>query len=110
MAVDHAEPSQEKPGDKKAQRRAKALARKQLNAKIGPWKHKSEAAEKEIEKNEARKAELEQLMAAPDLYDDQERWSETSREYGRVERHLERAYQKWEEAQEKIEAIERLNA
>ena len=96
----------EKTGDRKARRRAKALARKQLNAKIGPWKKKSAAAEKEIEKNETRKAELEQLMADPDLYSDQQRWSETSREYGRVERHLERAYQKWEEAQGKIEAME----
>ncbi len=96
----------EKPGDKKAQRRAKALVRKQLNAKIGPWKKKSAAAEKEIEKNETRKAELEQLMADPDLYSDQERWSETSREYSRVERYLERAYRKWEEAQEKIEAAD----
>ncbi len=110
VAENELKPGPEKPGDKKARRRAKALARKQLNARIGPWKKKSAAAEKEIEKNEARKAELEQLMADPDLYGDQERWAETSREYSRVERHLERAYQKWEEAQEKIEAAERLNA
>ena len=110
VAENESKPGPEKSGDKKARRRVKALARKQLNARIGPWKKKSVAAEKEIEKNEARKAELEQLMADPDLYSDQERWSETSREYSRVERHLERAYQKWEEAQEKIEAAERLNA
>ncbi|MCF6186683.1 MAG: ATP-binding cassette domain-containing protein [Desulfobulbaceae bacterium] len=109
-AENESKPGPEKSGDKKAQRRAKALARKQLNARIGPWKKKSVAAEKEIAKNEARKAELEQLMADPDLYSDQERWSETSREYSRVERQLERAYQKWEEAQGKIETAERVNA
>ncbi len=96
----------DKPADKKGQRRARAQARQQLHSKMGPWKKKSAAAEKEIEQHEARKAELEQLMADPELYGDQERWSATSKEYSQIERHLERAYQKWEEAQEKIEAIE----
>ena len=63
-------------------------------------------AEREIERHESRKAELEALMADPDLYGDQERWSAVSKEYNQVERHLERAYQHWEEAQQAIEAIE----
>jgi ATP-binding cassette subfamily F protein 3 len=46
-------------------------------------------------------------MADPDLYADQEKWSATSKEYHQVERHLERAYQRWEEAQQAIETIER---
>jgi ATP-binding cassette subfamily F protein 3 len=95
----------EKISDKKAQRRARAQARKRLQSKVGPWKKKSAAAEKEIEQYEARKAELEQVMADPDLYGDQERWSATSKEYSTVERHLERAYQRWEEAQEKLEEL-----
>ena len=66
-----------------------------------------EEAEQEIDRHERRKAELEALMAEPDLYSDQERWSATSREYGQVERHLERAFQRWEEAQAAIEAIEK---
>ena len=94
-----------KTGDKKAQRRARAHARRQLGRKIGPWKRQSEAAEEEIERSETRKAELEQKMADPDLYGDQEAWTRTSREYARVERRLERAYLKWEEAQERIEDI-----
>ncbi len=93
-------------GDKKAERRRRAQQRQQLNEKIGPWKKKSAAAEQEIEKQERRKAELEELMADPDLYSDKERWAATSKEYSQVERHLERAYQKWEEAQEAIESIE----
>ena len=100
----------EKPGDRKAQRRARAQARQKLGARLRPWKKQSAAAEEEIEHHEARKAELEQKMADPDLYGDQAAWSETSREYARVERQLERAYRKWEEAQEKIEDIERSNA
>ncbi len=100
----------EKTGDKKAQRRARAQARQKLGARLAPWKKQSAVAEEEIERHEARKAELEQKMADPDLYGDQAAWSETSQEYARVERQLERAYRKWEEAQGKIENIERLNA
>ena len=85
----------------------RALERQELNKKIGPWRRKSEEAEQEIDRHERRKAELEALMAEPDLYSDQERWSATSREYGQVERHLERAFQRWEEAQAAIEAIEK---
>jgi ATP-binding cassette subfamily F protein 3 len=91
--------------DRKARRRARAQARQKLNARLGPWKKKSEAAEAEIESQEAKKAELEARMADPDLYSDQKAWSETSQEYARVERKLKRAYHRWEEAQEKIEQL-----
>ena len=46
-------------------------------------------------------------MADPDLYSDQERWTATSKEYGQVERSLERAFQKWEEAQQAMENLEK---
>jgi len=92
--------------DKKALRRQRALERQLLNQKLGPWKKKNEEAEQEIESLETRKAELEQLMADPELYGDQERWSVVSREYSQVERHLDRAYQRWEETQQAIEDIE----
>ena len=97
----------ENSADRKVQRRQRALERQELNKKLGPWRRKSEEAEQEIDRHERRKAELEALMAEPDLYSDQERWSATSREYGQVERHLERAFQRWEEAQAAIEAIEK---
>jgi ATP-binding cassette subfamily F protein 3 len=63
-------------------------------------------AEEQIERLEARKQELETAMADPELYQDQERWAETSREYTALERRLKRNYTQWEEAQEKIEEIE----
>jgi len=96
--------------DKKAQRKQRAVERQALQKKLGPWKKKNDEAEREVEKQESRKAELEALMADPDLYGDQERWSAVSKEYGQVQRHLERAYQKWEEAQQAIEAIEKETA
>ena len=49
---------------------------------------------------------LEKNAASPDLYGDQARWAEISREYAQVQRHVERAYQKWAEAQEAMAAIE----
>jgi ATP-binding cassette subfamily F protein 3 len=94
------------PVDRKSQRKQRALERQLLNKKLGPWKKKNDEAEREIEKYEGRKIELEALMADPDLYADQEKWSATSKEYHQVERHLEHAYQRWEEAQQAIEAIE----
>jgi len=96
--------------DKKAQRKQRAALRQELQKKLGPWKKKNDEAEREVEKQESRKAELEALMADPGLYGDQEQWSAVSKEYGQVERHLERAYQKWEEAQQAIEAIEKETA
>ncbi len=98
---------EEQSVDKKVQRQQRALERQVLNRKIGPLKKKSEEAEQDIEKQERRKAELVALMADPNLYGDQERWTATSKEYGQVERSLERAYQKWEEAQQAMEAIEK---
>ncbi len=93
--------------DKRSQRRQRAQDRQALSKKLAPWKKKNEEAEKEIEQEEGRKAELEALMSDPDLYGDQERWSGASQEYARVERRLERAYGKWEEAQAAMEAIEK---
>ncbi len=101
-----AAPAEMAPVDKKSQRKQRAQERQLLNKKLGPWKKKSDDAEREIEKHESRKGELEELMAAPDLYADQGKWSATSKEYSQVERHLERAYQRWEEAQQAMEAIE----
>jgi len=92
--------------DRKAMRRQRAQERQQLSKKLGPLKRKSEEAEQEIERLEKRKTELESRMADPGLYGDQEEWSAVSKEYNQVERHLERAYQRWEEAQQAIEAVE----
>ena len=93
--------------DKKAQRKARALSRQEMNKEVGPWKKQSQQAEEEALQLEQRKTDLEQLMADPELYADQKRWSATSKEYNEVERRLERVYQQWEEAQGKLEAFEK---
>ncbi len=90
---------------RKARRRERALRRQQLTARLKPWKQKVRRAEEAIERLEARKTELEALMADPELYHDQGRWAEVSKEYGDIERRLANRYSQWEEAQEKIEQI-----
>jgi len=93
-------------GDRKAQRRERAQLRQQLSSQLKPWKKKVAEAETQIETLEVRKDELETLMADPDLYADQQIWSKTSKEYSELQRRLERQYEKWEQAQGKIEEIE----
>jgi len=82
------------------------LLRQKLSKQLKPWKNKVRQAEAEIEQLEARKQEMERLMADPELYADQAKWSEVSREYNGVGRRLERHYALWEEAQEQVESIE----
>ena len=93
-------------GDRKAQRRERAQLRQQLSSQLKPWKKKVAEAETQIETFEIRKEELETLMADSDLYADQQLWSKTSKEYSELQRRLERQYEKWEQAQGKIEEIE----
>ena len=92
--------------DRKGQRRERAQRRQQLSAQLKPWKNKVTEAERQIESLEERKGELETMMADPDLYADQQRWSETSKEYNEVKHRLKRQYEKWEQAQEKVEEID----
>ncbi len=93
-------------GDRKAERRKRAQRRQQLSSKLKPWKKKVAEAEKMIAGLETRKTELETLMADPELYADQPRWAKVSKEYNELQRRLERHYESWEQAQEKIEEIE----
>jgi ATP-binding cassette subfamily F protein 3 len=96
----------EQSQDRKALRRERAMAREKLGKQLGPLKAQVRKAEEQIEQLEARKNELEALMADSELYQDQERWAEVSREYAAMDRRLKRNYAQWEEAQEKIEGIE----
>ncbi len=92
--------------DRKEDRKQRGQQREQVNAQVKPWKKKAADAEKEIERLETQKIELESQMADPALYADQQRWAKTSKEYGEVKQLLERQYAAWEEAQAKIEEME----
>jgi ATP-binding cassette subfamily F protein 3 len=90
----------------KAARQEQAIIRQEKSRKLNPLKKEAEKAEEKIAGLESRKKELEQLMADPQLYQDQDKFTECSKEYNSLERKLKRLYQRWEEVQAKIEAIE----
>ena len=90
----------------KKQRREQAKIRQEKSKHLKPYRKIIQETEEQIEKLESRKAELEQLLADPELYNDQERFSEVNTEYSSVGRRLDRVMFKWEEAQEKVEKIE----
>ncbi|MEW6519594.1 MAG: ABC-F family ATP-binding cassette domain-containing protein [Thermodesulfobacteriota bacterium] len=90
----------------KKARQEQARIREEKNSLLKPFLAKIKEAEKEIDSLESRKALLEELLADPELYKDQELFSEKSKEYAAVERRLARFYQQWEVNQEKVEQIE----
>jgi len=87
-------------------RQSEAKLRQEKSRLLGPARKAAEAEEREIEVMERRKGELEQLLADPALYQDQEAFAARSREYGELGRRLKRHLARWEELQEKIEEIE----
>ncbi len=93
-------------GKGKKQRQEQARIRQEKSRRLKPWQEKIARAEKEIEELEFLKSELEQLLADPELYQDQQRFAEKSKEYSSVNRKLARSYDYWEEIQEKVDEIE----
>jgi ATP-binding cassette subfamily F protein 3 len=90
----------------KAARQEQAKVRQEKSRILSPLKKEVEQAEKEIDILETRKKELEQLMADPQLYQDQDKFAECGKEYSSLERTLTLLYQGWEEIQARIEKIE----
>ncbi len=92
--------------ERKEQKRLEAARRQERKKRAGKWIIQLETAEKKIEELEQQKETLEAAMADPELYGNEEKWSEVSREYEACSSSLERNYARWEEAQEKIDAID----
>jgi len=90
----------------KAARQEQARIRQAKSKNLNPLKKEVVQAEEEIGSLETRKKEMEQLMADPELYQDQDKFTECSKEYNSLERKLKRLYQRWEEIQARIEAVE----
>lgn len=98
------EPANLKKG--KAARQAQAKARQEKGRLLNPFKEIVSTTEKEIEKLETTKSDLEQILADPELYKDQDAFSDKTKEYHKVEKLLAKEYAEWEKAQAKIEEIE----
>jgi len=90
----------------KEKRQAEARLRQEKSRLLTPIKNEAAKHEKEIEALEAMKSELEQTLADPELYKDQEAFARKNKSYQDADQRLQRLYRRWEEVQEKIEAIE----
>ncbi len=99
--------SSDKSHGKKA-RQEQAKIRQEKGAQLKPFMKKIRDTEQQIEELENCKAELEALLADPELYKDQETFTEKNKMYASIDLKLSRFYQQWEEVQEKVEAIEAL--
>ncbi|MFO7607432.1 MAG: ATP-binding cassette domain-containing protein [Desulfurivibrionaceae bacterium] len=84
-------------------RKAQAKLREERNRLLGPLKKDAAGYEKEVEELEKRKKELENILADPELYNDQKAFTEKSKEYSAVEQKLEKAFTVWEETLTRIE-------
>ncbi len=100
------EVSQDSNLSRKEAKRLEAQKRNEFNKRIRPLKQKLDKVESDIEKKEARKAEIEKLMAEIDFYDDAERVKETSLEYESLKNDITNLMFNWEEYSSKIEAAE----
>lgn len=100
------EAQEESQLSRKEQRRIEAERRNELSRQTKPIRKKIETLEKEIEKKEFRKEEIEEEMAQPDFYDDAENVKKFSLEYDQLKADLTDCYSKWEEYQSRIERIE----
>ncbi len=109
-SVQSAEKKKQSNGDgsenRKEKKRQDALRRQERSRKAGPWLNQLAKSEAKVEELEKEKEELEGKMADPALYSDEKGWAETNEAYENCKRHLDRYYGKWEEAQEKIDAID----
>lgn len=96
----------ESQDNRKEKKRLAAQLRQERSRRAGPWLKQLTEAEKKVEFFEKQKEDIETLMAGPELYSDENNWAKASKEYEDCKRHLERWYEKWENAQEKIDAID----
>lgn len=104
-------PSPDEHGDgqelsRKEQKRLEAQQRQQKYNRLKPFKKQMNPLEKYIERKEARKDEIEELMAESDFYDDAEQVKELTMEYDKLKAELVEKYAEWEELALKISAIE----
>lgn len=89
----------EQPLDKEARRQSHAERKEQQRIEQKRQRLLT-SIENEIEKFEQQAADLEQQMAAPELYQDQARWRQVSDEHAKIKAQLDAAYQQWEGLQE----------
>jgi ATP-binding cassette subfamily F protein 3 len=91
---------------KKEIRQRSAEIRKRRDHETRELRKKISAIEKKIEETEARHAELEQELAQPETYEDNELLAQLNKEFQQVGDKLEQLMLDWEEVGAELEAIE----
>lgn len=94
----------------KERKRAEAEKRQQVSKKLRPAKQKLEQLEREVERSETRKREIEALMADADFYREGEKAKHISQEYRELQESLAAKYASWNALTEEINELERLSA
>ena len=94
----------------KEKKRLEAEERQKLYVILKPYKEKLEKNEKEIEKYEKRKAEIELLMADADFYKNGEEAKAVSHEYGELKLKLEYSYAMWEHIHQDMETVSKASS
>lgn len=77
--------------------------RKELQRRQRRQEKELDRMEAVVEQLEGRLIELEQVMAAPETYQDQERWRQLSCDHAALKEELEAAFSRWEQLQEGLE-------
>ncbi|MEW6428595.1 MAG: ATP-binding cassette domain-containing protein [Thermodesulfobacteriota bacterium] len=93
------------PASKKDIRRQQAELRQERSAKIRRFREAVEEAEHHLEKLEARKKQLETVLADPETYKS-DQFAPLSQEYSEIGGRIDRWYYKWEQAQAEVDRIE----
>jgi len=88
------------------QRRTAAERRSHRSAATKPLRAKARAAEQAWQRAEAAVAELEALLADPDLYERPEEVADVARRHDRARAEAEQAMEAFEQATEELEAVE----
>ncbi len=89
----------------KDQKRTEAESRQSISKERNRLKRIVSDMEKQVEKGETRKQQIELDMANPNTYQDKEKIVLLQKEYATLKKDLEDAYRHWEEAQFELEEL-----
>ncbi|MCB9740012.1 MAG: ABC-F family ATP-binding cassette domain-containing protein [Deltaproteobacteria bacterium] len=90
----------------RARKRAEAELRAELSRRVKPLRDRISGLEAQIERDEARCAEIAEQQLDPTLYDDSERVRVLAEEHGRLRAGIDDAMAKWEELSLRAEGLE----
>jgi ATP-binding cassette subfamily F protein 3 len=91
----------------KLRKREEAELRQERYRLLNPLKNELQKLEQEISRAESKKAALEAAFADPKTYENEERARSAHIEYREISTHITVLYEKWAQAHEQIEKIER---